>query len=299
MLTAVRKKFGEQVHRLYYLPIFYRRYNNVNGPFENSRYRRFAKRCRSLYAMQTGELLDPTTSGIYTQGSVLVRNVFPRAVMDELSREISRRFETKTGLLPGRYGHLYSDIEHPVSGFAKVTLNIFKNPEVDRELKHYFGGWYRVEWLTAYRTVPTKEKLESAWLWHSDSSPSETCKVMVFLTDAGWDRGATEFMSREDTMLYRDKGYFGSHLHLRRSDLDVFAKEHNLPYRPFHHEAKAGDVMLFENNVFHRAIPPIKDYRDVVCFTMLPNTRPWDEQLKREGIERAETTTRFPKVLER
>ncbi|MCA9060321.1 MAG: phytanoyl-CoA dioxygenase family protein, partial [Planctomycetaceae bacterium] len=126
------------------------------------------------------------------------------------------------------------------------------------------------------------------WLWHSDNVPTETLKVMLHLTDAGPDQGATLFMSFDDTQEYFRAGYRGD-TSQRVADLQGFASTHDLPFRPFSHHAKAGDVMLFNNNALHRAVPPRSGYRDVLTYLILPNPIPWDQQLALDGISAIES----------
>ena len=119
---------------------------------------------------------------------------------------------------------------------------------------------------------------------------------MFHLTDAGAELGATKFMNMGDTLEYYRAGYRG-HTSKRVEDLEAFAKQHALPYRPFHHEARAGDVMLFNNNALHRAVPPQSDFRDVLTYLLLPNPIPWDKQLELDGVKSIESNPGgFPRM---
>ena len=90
-------------------------------------------------------------------------------------------------------------------------------------------------------------------------------------------------MSPADTMAYRRAGYYGQYLGERYANLEEFAKKHNLPHRPFHLDANAGDVTMFDANFFHRAVSPKKDFRDVIQIYCLPNKISWEEQLQIDG----------------
>ena len=89
-------------------------------------------------------------------------------------------------------------------------------------------------------------------------------------------------MSVEDTMAYRKAGYFGLGGQ-RIKDIEGFAKDHNLPYRPFHIDASPGDATIFNMNFFHRAVSPIEQYRDVVQLFFQPSPIPWDEDYALHG----------------
>lgn len=294
MLTALRRTVGKMIHKTYYWPYYYKKYNNVLGPKVNGIYRRFGDACRANYAQVTGTRLRPEDSTIFQRGSVLIKGVVPTAKAEELSRDITRRIDQDDQVTKGPFAHQQIKVNRPISTLGDVVLECLRNSEADKELRNFFGGYYRLVYAESYRSLPTN-KPEASWLWHSDSYPVDTCKVMLFLTDAGKDQGATQFMSRDDTMRYRGAGYFGTVMKDRLADLEPYAKEHGLPYRPFVHEAKAGDVMLFENNGLHRAVPPKSGFRDVVVFALLPSMKPWDEQLKLDGLDQIEASTHFPK----
>ncbi len=294
MLSLIQKPLDRLAERARYWPIFYRKYNNVLGYTLNERFGSYARKCQAAYRQKTGEQLDPHASELRKEGTMLVRNAFSREDALAISDEFSRRAQQDDGVIHGKNDALQVGLAKPVSTLNLKPLDVFKNPDVDRELRQYFGGYYRIMFTNSYRSFPT-DKIEESWLWHTDSYPIYTCKLFLFCTDAGKDQGATQFMSREDTMQYRAAGYFGNITKDRLSDLEPFAKEHGLPYRPFQHEAAAGDVMLFENNGLHRAVPPKAGFRDVIAFGLLPSMRPWDEQLKLDGIEKIEKATHFPK----
>lgn len=294
MLSLIRRPLDRLAARARYWPIFYRKYNNVLGYTLNERFGRYARSCQAHYRRVTGEQLHPERSELRKEGTFLVRGVLPRQEALAISDEFSQRIEQDKGIIHGKNDYLQMGIANPVSTLNEQPLAVFRNPAVDAELRQYFGGYYRIMFTNSYRSFPT-DKTEESWLWHTDSYPIYTCKLFLFCTDAGKDQGATQFMSRADTMLYRKAGYFGNITKDRLADLEAFAKEHNLPYRPFQHEAQAGDVMLFENNGLHRAVPPKAGFRDIIAFGLLPSMRPWNEQLALDCIEKIERSTHFPK----
>ena len=164
-------------------------------------------------------------------------------------------------------------------------LDVLRTPNVHETLLAYFRSHYRIQWITCYRSLPTAA-VAGSWLWHSDSFPPHTCKMFVHLTEAKADTGATDLMNREDTMAYRRAGYFGQFLSERYADLQDFAKQHGLRYRPFHLDAEPGDATILDVNYFHRAVAPRTAFRDILSFYFLPSPISWEEELKREGVER-------------
>src|SRR5262249_19104231 len=144
---------------------------------------------------------------------------------------------------------------------------------------------YLIAWLDAYRSFPTQVR-QSSWLWHSDNVPRESIKVMLHLTPADAGRGATRFLDLPTSTRFRACGYFGIHTNERVPDLAPFADCHGIPFRPLHFAAQPGDVLVFNNNLLHTAMPPVSQYRDVMTFLLLPSPRPWQEMLEVMGVDR-------------
>ena len=51
-------------------------------------------------------------------------------------------------------------------------------------------------------------------------------------------------------------------------------------------EAAAGDALLFDPNLLHKAVPPEQGRRDVMTFLVMPSALPWNEALARQGLDR-------------
>lgn len=272
--------------RIRRMPAYYTRYNNTLPYKINAAYSRFAKECEAAYAAaHPGETFDP--SPLSTGAAQLIKGAFPAEKARAYSDRITRMFETNDPALERstNYDDLQTRITGPLRSLGADLMDVFRSPEVDRAIRSFFRGHYRISWLTAFRTKPA-QRVASSWLWHSDSYPPQTCKLFIHLTPVDAQRGATEFMNLEDTMAYRRAGYFGQYLDERYADLQEFGKAHGLPYRPFHFDAEPGDATIFNQNFFHRAVSPRTGFRDVVQFFLLPSMRPWDEQFARDGIDR-------------
>ncbi len=253
----------------------FRKHKNTLGPWVNNRYLRYCQRCRQQSSIATG------ASQIREVGSVLVPGVMPTTEAERLSDCMSKVIEATGGPTLGSSNQpMARKVERPITDLGGEVLQIFADKTLDQQICDYFGCYYRIQWVNCYRSYPTEE-VSASWLWHSDNVPVETLKVMLHLTDAGPQQGATQFMTFADTQAYYEAGYRG-HGTKRRADLREFAKQHQLPYRPFCHDARAGDVMLFMNNALHKAVPPVSGYRDVLTYLLLPNPVPWDRQLEQD-----------------
>lgn len=254
----------------------FERHGNTLGPFVNGRYTEYAEYCRSQ------SNITSTPSPVRVTGSERIPGIVSRQAATELSETMTEELASMTGPAAAT-DKLLRKIDRPISTLGQTVLDIFRHPVLNEQVEGFFGSYYRIQWLDCYRSFPT-EDVSHSWLWHSDNVPANTLKVMLHLTDAGAEQGATQFMNFEDTRAYYRAGYRG-HTSRRLADLSAFAVQHNLPFRPFSHDAKAGDVMLFVNNALHKAVPPKQGYRDVLTYLLLPNPIPWHAQLETDGVD--------------
>ena len=268
-----------------------RRYNNSLDIRLNETYLRYQRFCSAQYVARNG-LQDLGSSHIRTHSAQIFQNVMAPEKARQYSEKISDLIEHNQDLvkIDDKHSSLLKTIKHPLRTMGTEYLEIFHSPELHKALLAFFRGDYRLEWVSAFRTLPSTHVV-SSWNWHTDSNPPFTCKVFLHLTSATADTGATEFMTPADTEAYRRAGYFGDHYGRERmgdKEIREFAAKHNLPYRPFHFDVSAGDASLFNQNFLHRAVAPRTGYRDVFEFFLLPNPIPWHEQLAKDGIDSAQ-----------
>lgn len=263
--------------------LYYGHYNNTLEFPINFAYSRYVKECAKAYAKKNGsQTFAP--SPVMTECAQVVKGIMDKKQAAAYSETITKFIKDGHPCitqLPG-YEGLMQRIDNPLEHLGEEILDIFKTPQLHEAIVNFFHGDYRIEWVSGMRTTPSDKKI-AAWKWHSDSFPHHTCKLFLHLTPVSGDSGATQFLSPKDTFAYRKAGYFGQYKEDRLEDLTEFAKQHNLPHRPYHLDADAGDGSLFNMNFFHRAIAPVHGYRDVIEFYLLPNPIPWDEQLKQNG----------------
>lgn len=284
MLKLVHKIADSILGRIQRSPMYYKKYNNTAAPRVNLIYSRFARKCAEQYAKQnTGEALG--ASPVHTEGIQLLPKVFSEEKARSYSEKITALIDVNNSdIVEKDPSGLSIRIQHPMMNLGEDLLDVLRNPEVNRSLEQFFNGYFRIEWAMCYRSIPC-DRPASSWLWHSDSYPPHTCKMFLYLTPANVDRGAMQIMNLEDTMAYRDAGYFGQNLDERYDNLEEFAKAKNIPYRPHHVDTQPGDATIFDMNFFHKAVAPKTQFRDVIQFFFLPSLIPWEDQLQQDGIE--------------
>jgi hypothetical protein len=281
MIKAVHTVADAILKKIRRSELYYKRYNNNLQWKINHAYVTYAQECRKEYAKN-----HDTNFGT----SPLIKNPASQ-YKGAMSAETAKMYSEKiTALIEQNHECVIQNAEHkdlqtviqqPLDNLGEGLLDVLRNPEVDKALMTHFKGYYSITAISAFRSFPS-EKLVTSWLWHSDCYPTQTCKLFLHLTRADEETGATDFMTVEDTMAYRKAGYFGLGGE-RIKDVEGFAKDHNIPYRPFHINAAPGDATIFDMNFFHRAVSPVADYRDVVQLFFQPSPIPWEEDYKLNG----------------
>ncbi len=285
MPSLIHKVADSVLKRIRRSSLYYGRYNNTLDFATNRTYTRYTKECRAAYVAKDG-IMDLPPSPLCKNGAMLVKGALPTAKAIACTAKITELIEKKDPRIEqSKKDSLSLHLSDTLLTLGADILDVLRNPEVHQNLLAYFRSHYRIYWVTGYRSLPTTAAVKGSWLWHSDSFPPHTCKMFLHLTKATGDTGATDFMNLEDTMMYRRAGYFGQFQKERYAELQDFAKDHNLPYRPFHLDAAPGDVTICDVNFFHRAVTPRAAFRDIVSFFFVPNPIHWEEQLKLDGIE--------------
>lgn len=246
-------------------------FNNSLSPIINLRYQQFADKCRKKSVVH---LANQYAQPLPITAPVHLKNIMHEDVAKQLSQRITDRVVEQQSLTVEAENPVFIGIKKPITLLGEAVIDIFDHPELDAQIMRHFGGFYKIAWLDCYRTVPSEVR-KQAWLWHSDNVPIGLLKVQLLLTDANRERGAIQILTREQTLAFRKAGYFGDIVSERLAELDRFAQEHNIPFSPICAEAKAGDVLLFDNNDLHRANPPQRDHRDALTILLMPSAVPW------------------------
>jgi hypothetical protein len=266
----------------------WRLYDNTLNPFVSRRYVRYGKHCRSLAPPGFPAGMQPWP----------FRNDAPRLVKAVLSRENAAEMSDsvteaiKQGAIKANPSMpFHFSVPNPLDFFGDNLLDIFDGPLGDT-LCDVFGSHFRLEWLDYYRTVsgaPAK-----SWLWHIDNDPPFVVKILLYITDANEENGATHVMSMEDSRKYFKAGYFGVFNDEREADLQEFSNRNGLSF-PFSIPRRdAGDAMVFSTNLLHKGGEVRNGYRDVMSFLLLPSTRPWREMYESLGKTYVHQASGFP-----
>lgn len=139
-------------------------------------------------------------------------------------------------------------------------------PEIERKL---FGSFVIVDKVYAYRNLVTRQKEQVSWLWHYDNHPTEVVKIMIYLTDVGPLNAPFEFVRRKATgepLGFAPKPLLGdSRVNAAKVD-ELVANGHEIVKAT----GPAGTMLIFDDNVLHRATFAREGRRDVLVYQIRP-----------------------------
>ena len=139
-------------------------------------------------------------------------------------------------------------------------------PEIERKI---FGSFVIVDKVYAYRNLVTRQKEQVSWLWHYDNHPTEVVKIMIYLTDVGPLNAPFEFVRRRDTaepVGFDPKPLLGDSRVNSATVDELVANGHEVVKAT----GPKGTMLIFDDNVLHRATFAKEGRRDVLVYQIRP-----------------------------
>lgn len=133
-----------------------------------------------------------------------------------------------------------------------------------------YGSYLVADKVYVYRNPVSDTRPRTSWRWHFDNHPREMLKVMVYLTDVTGDTAPFEFLRDSRT----GQPWLGSPLtplfgdsRVPQEAIDSRLRDHWTADRIC---GPAGTVIVFDDNIVHRATLARLAHRDVVVFQVRP-----------------------------
>jgi hypothetical protein len=217
-----------------------------------------------------------------------LRSPYP-ALIDRVRREVAEQLELskccsffpplKPGEVPPRTADIPTvrrgeviaiQLNDPFKIGGLEDLCEFLIPQLERNV---YGSHVIVDKVYAYRNLVADRAEEVSWLWHYDNHPREILKLMIYLTDVDEESGPFEYLrcaGTAEAVRMTPRPLLGnSRLSTR------FLKRHiESGCRPHRVTGPAGTLILFDNNIAHKANLARKRHRDVVTFQIRPCDHP-------------------------
>jgi hypothetical protein len=141
-------------------------------------------------------------------------------------------------------------------------------PEIERR---FFASRVIVDKVYAYRNLKSRQQPQVSWLWHYDNHPTEVLKLMIYLTDVTDERAPLEYVGDAATgkpWMFKPLPLLGNS-RVPSSDVDASLKN---GFARFRLVGPSGTMILFDDNLVHRATVATEGFRDVLVFQIRPVT---------------------------
>ncbi len=142
-------------------------------------------------------------------------------------------------------------------------------PLIDRIEQCVYQSAVVVDKAYVYRSVVSRRQPQASWLWHFDNHPREILKLMIYLTDVEAGTAPFEFLRGADGRPVRGE------------PIGPLARDGRVPLAEIQDRLAAGarcetvigprgTVLLFDDNVIHRATLATRRHRDVLVLQLRP-----------------------------
>jgi len=192
------------------------------------------------------------------------------------------------GLFPGNLGiELKMPFNQQICNISNKLCDMLI-PSIE---KNIYNSYVFVDFVKYYRTNVNKSstvKEVSSLLWHHDHHCSEQLKMMIYFTDVGPEDGPFEILRRTDNKRafkvenYRhdinswpqhgvkDPPMFNGGINNRIPN-EWIDNKISEGYERYKITGEPGTIILFDNNIIHKANIARNHYRDVVNIEMKPS----------------------------
>lgn len=262
----------------------------------NRRYAANYHRARELYASE-GNVPDPIVNHL---SEVRVRTVRPEngssawtfppdylALVNRIAKSAEVQFSEsrhcmflppldrsrlpeRTAEVPElRAGHVISlQLREPWTLDGVEDLCAALLPSIERRV---FGSYVVVDKVYVYRNLVSRQRAQVSWLWHYDNHPTEVLKVMIYLTDV--DSGSAPFeyvwnSTSKEALSFAPKPLVGN----SRLKAERVAQYLSDGWEVAQATGPQGTLVLFDDNVLHRATIATERHRDVLALQLRPAT---------------------------
>ena len=134
---------------------------------------------------------------------------------------------------------------------------------------HVYGAHVIVDKIYVYRNLVARQREQVSWLWHYDNHPTQLLKVMVYLTPVDAERAPFEYIRHTESgkpLMFDPYPLLGN----SRVSHDRVSSYFENGYAVARVVGPAGTVVLFDDNVLHRATLARTAHRDVLVFQIRP-----------------------------
>src|SRR5690606_25749545 len=126
-----------------------------------------------------------------------------------------------------------------------------------------YRSYVLVDKVYVYRSPVSRQMPEASWIWHFDNLPYEVIKVLVYLTDVTAGTAPFEYVRHASTkrpLQGSPVAPFHGHSRMAAADVDAYLRR---GYELHHVTGSQGTMLIFDENIVHRASLAREAHRDV------------------------------------
>lgn len=191
--------------------------------------------------------------------------ILPSKDVSKLAELVSQRFE---GISRKKSPYLYLPGDKASEITEQTDLNGVFQEALDI-VRAFYSTEINFHWSVFNRLHPGETIPDDSTDFHVDDCPVTSMKAMLYLTDADENSAALRILNREITKKVMKSGYLASMNANRREAMKKFASYLNDSNTSIL-SAPKGTIVLFDNNVIHKGVPPLTKPRDTVLVQFYP-----------------------------
>jgi hypothetical protein len=151
-----------------------------------------------------------------------------------------------------------------VEGLNELCTHLI--PEIEKKI---YGSYVLVDKVYVYRSLVSHVKEQVSWTWHYDNHPVEILKVMIYLTDVSESNGPFEYLRSSRTLegIYRTPAPLSGYGRASTREVQCYLAEGAESQKV---TGPSGTLLLFDDNVVHKANVAQSGYRDVIVLQLRP-----------------------------
>ena len=223
----------------------------------------YARARRAYHAEPAPDCAGPREIGVRRlppAGPGIVARVAASAA-DAFDRSANRRF------FPDATNAITIELADP---FALDGLHELCDPLLADLEKSVYGSYTIADKVYVYRTLVSSARPQKSWLWHFDNHPREMLKLMIYLTDVDEGHAPFEYVrgTADGAPLYGSPiaPTFGT----SRLGGEQIERHLRNGWERCRVTGPRGTMILFDDNVVHRATMATAGHRDVIVFQVRP-----------------------------
>lgn len=142
-----------------------------------------------------------------------------------------------------------------------------------QKIESILGTYFQCYWIRCQRNIALGYDLtDDSFGFHTDDNPREIYKIFLYLNDTFESNGAFRTFDYKITKNLIKEGFRSYGVSERNSSQRLIsgALIHELNVI----EGEAGTILMFDNNLIHKATVPKKGYRDIFQIEIYPSTKP-------------------------